>query len=56
MDYQLKILASKLGISTEYYNRFLSDEPYQTSEKTLRFFANILGYKASTEAEVQASL
>ena len=56
MDYQLKILASKLGISTEYYNRFLSDEPYQTSEKTLRFFANILGYKASNEAEVQASL
>ena len=56
MDEKLQMLASKLGIATEYYNRFLSDTPYQTSEKTLRFFCSILGYKAETAEDIDASL
>ncbi len=56
MEEKLKTLASKLGIATEYYNRFMSDKPYQTSEKTLRFFCNILGYKAETSQDIEASL
>ncbi|MBP5399798.1 MAG: 4-alpha-glucanotransferase [Alphaproteobacteria bacterium] len=56
MNEKLQMLASKLGIATEYYNRFLSDTPYQTSEKTLRFFCNILGYKAETPTDIEASL
>lgn len=56
MDEKLRILASKLGIATEYYNRFMSDKPYQTSEKTLRFFCEILGYKAETVSDIETSL
>ena len=56
MNDNLRLLADKLGILTEYYDAGQNHKRYETSEDTVRFFAKQLGYKADTDADVEHSL
>ena len=56
MDDQLKKLAQKLGIATEFSDAGMVKKEYVVDEKIIRFFAQKLGYKANTTADVTKSL
>ena len=56
MTDKLRLLASRIGIATEYNDAGLNAKSYYVDDDTIRFFANILGYKADTEADIEKSL
>ncbi|MBP3546927.1 MAG: 4-alpha-glucanotransferase [Alphaproteobacteria bacterium] len=56
MTDKLRLLASKIGIATEYNDAGLNAKTYYVEDDTIRFFANVLGYKADTEADIEKSL
>ncbi len=56
MNEKIKELADRLGICTFYTDAGLNTNEHNVSEETVRFFAEELGYKASTDAEVEHSL
>ena len=55
MNKSLKQLAEALGIATEFSDAGINRKDYLVSDKTVRFFANTLGYPADTEKQAQAS-
>ena len=56
MDENLRRLAERLGIVTEYTDSGLNIQKHVVSDETVRFFAEELGYKASTPEDVEKSL
>ncbi len=56
MNERLKLLADKLGILTEYYDAGQDHKRYETSEDTIKFFAQKLGYNADTDKDIEHSL
>lgn len=56
MNESLKQLAEALGIATEFSDAGINRKDYSVSDKTVRFFANALGYPANTEKQAQNSL
>lgn len=56
MNEKLRLLASKIGIATEYRDAGLFAKNYEVDDDTVRFFANALGYKADTEEEIDHAL
>jgi len=56
MNEKLRLLASKLGIATQYSDAGLNARNYDVDDETVRFFANALGYKADTDEEVDRAL
>lgn len=56
MNEKLRLLAYKLGIATEYSDSGLNAKSYEVSEETVRFFSNVLGYKADSEEDVEHAL
>ena len=56
MQKLLYTLADKLGIVTSFCDAGILKKEYKTNEKTIKFFVEKLGYKASTEKEIEDSL
>ncbi len=56
MDDNLKLLADKLGVLTEYYDAGQDRKKYEIDEDTIKFFIKKLGYNADTPADVEHSL
>ena len=56
MNEKLRLLASKLGIATQYSDAGLHARSYDVDEDTVRFFAKELGYKADTDEDVEHAL
>ena len=56
MNERLKLLADKLGILTEYYDAGQDHKRYETSEDTIKFVAQKLGYNADTDKDIEHSL
>ena len=56
MDDNLKLLADKLGVLTEYYDAGQDRKKYEIDEDTIKFFIKKLGYNADTPTDVEHSL
>ena len=56
MNENLENLASKLKIATTYSDGGLTRKNYTVDDKTIKFFIQALGYKASNEKQIQDSL
>ncbi len=56
MNKNLQVLASKLGIASQYSDAGLAAKSYEVDDDTLRFFVRVLGYKANTENDIRHSL
>lgn len=56
MENNLKQLAEKLGISTQFVDAGMVRQEYAVSDEVIRFFAEKMGYKAGTPEEIDASL
>ncbi len=56
MDRQLKELADKLGILTEYYDAGQDRKKYEIDEETIKFFVKKLGYNADSSEEIARSI
>lgn len=56
MNSALEILAEKLGIATSFLDGSQERKEHLVDEKTIRFFAEKMGYKAGTEEEIQNSI
>ena len=56
MNEALNLLAQKLGIATKFCDAGTLKKEYVTDEKTIRFFAEKLGYPANTDKQIETSL
>lgn len=56
MNEALNLLAHKLGIATKFCDAGTLKKEYVTDEKTIRFFAEKLGYPANTDKQIETSL
>ena len=56
MDSAIDILAEKLGIATSFLDGSKERKKYIVDEKTIKFFAERMGYKAGTEEEIKNSI
>lgn len=56
MQENLQQLADKLGILTKFVDAGINRKEYYPPEKVIRFFAESFGYKAGSDAEINASL
>ena len=56
MHEDLQRLANALGISTRFSDAGINRRDYEINEDTIRFFAEKLGFKAATDAEIAKSL
>ncbi len=56
MEQNLQRLADALGIATSFSDAGLKRRDYAVSDKTIRFFASVLGYPANTDKQAQNSL
>lgn len=56
MDNVLLELATRLGIVTKFIDAGLVRKEYDVDEKTIKFFANKLGYKTGSEDEIKKSI
>ncbi len=56
MDEKLRELADRLGIATTYTDSGLKAACHEVSDETIRFFADVLGYKAGNNEEIARSL
>ena len=56
MQDNLQQLADKLGILTKFSDAGICKKDYYPPESVIRFFAESFGYKAGSDAEINASL
>ena len=56
MENSLNVLAEKLGIATSFVDGSKERKEYIVDEKTIKFFAEKMGYKAGTEEEIKNSI
>ena len=56
MDSNLQKLAEKLGVAVSFCDAGLKRKNYAVSEKAIKFFIQALGYKASNDKQIEASL
>ncbi len=56
MNEKLYDLAYKIGVAAEYRDAGLYSDNHRVSDDTLKFFTNILGFKADSSADVEQSL
>ncbi len=56
MDSALNILAEKLGIATHFTDGSQERKEYVVDEKTIKFLAEKMGYKAETEEDINNSI
>ena len=56
MEEKLERLAESLGLCTHYNDAGLVQKEYTVGENAIKFFCNILGYKANTQEEIETSL
>lgn len=52
----LKDLANRLGVLTSFWDGGLVSKEYVTSDKTIKFMADVLGYSANTDTQVAKSI
>ena len=55
MRENLHKLANALGISTQFCDAGLNRREYDIGDDTIRFFAEKLGFKAGSDAEIENS-
>ena len=56
MSEKLYDLAYKIGVAAEYTDAGLYSANHRVSDDTLKFFSNILGFKAENDSDVEQSL
>lgn len=56
MEEQLKLLADKLGIATQFSDAGLVRREYDVSEDVVKFLVRQLGYNASSPKDIDKSL
>ena len=56
MNEKLRLLASEIGVATEYSDSGLCARTCSVDDETLRFFIEELGFKAGNDEEIEHSL
>lgn len=56
MDYNLEVLAQKLGIATSFSDAGMVQKKYQVNPETISFFVQALGYQCNNEEDIKQSL